>query len=77
MYDVAKGIRRQYFVEQGRSTTIMKMVEESCDGSVIPLAQHAESLTVSLLSLSPRVWIEHGTNYEEVFVEQVEDSLMK
>jgi hypothetical protein len=69
MHDVTKKVRRQYFPILGCST-VMEMIEEPSELTVIPAAQHSESLSILVYSVSPRVWIEKGERYEEVFVEQ-------
>lgn len=69
MYDMTQGIRRQYFPLLG-SSTLMELVEEKTDASVIPTVQHSERINVLVYSIAPRVWIEKGERFEEVYVEQ-------
>lgn len=69
MYDMTQGIRRQYFPLLG-SSTLMEIVEEKTEDSVIPTIQHSERVSVLVYSVAPRVWIEKGERFEEVYVEQ-------
>jgi len=65
-YDVTAMVRRKYeSIEPG----IFEMTEEPVTKGVFSDVQYVEKLEITMISESPRIWIERGTDISDMFQE--------
>jgi hypothetical protein len=63
MYD--RGIRRKYSFSDGN----ILIEEEATERAVYSDVQQIEKIHIFILSMSPKIWIEKGDAFEEMYVE--------
>jgi len=68
-YDSAKMVRRKY-LDMGNG--IFEMTEENYTKSVFSGVEYVENIDVTVISESPRIWIERGTDISDMFEELTE-----
>ena len=66
VYDSAKMVRRKYQVMGG---DIFQLTEEPVVKMVFSGVEYTETLEITVISESPRIWIEKGTHALDMFQE--------
>lgn len=64
VYDTAEQKRRQFLIAEN---DLFTMKEESTTRTAYSDVQYSETVVVSLLSTSPRIWIEQGVDFEHCY----------
>ena len=68
-YDSARMVRRKY-LDMGNN--IFEMIEEKYTKAVFSGVEYVEDIDITVVSDSPRVWIEMGTDISDMFEEVTE-----
>jgi hypothetical protein len=65
MFDTTKQIRRKYSFSDG----IILIEEEATERAVYSDVQQIEKIHIFILNMSPKIWIEKGDTFEEMYEE--------